>query len=59
MPWEQEISSLLQQAQNIAVRFDMAQPLTDAQKKRARDNISYNATATNISGDDYKITINF
>lgn len=56
MSWEQEISAQLQEAQ-IAVRFDIQQQLTDTEKATARNNISIGATATLISGNDYKITI--
>lgn len=55
--WEQEISELLQELQEISVRYDIEQELTDAEKARARSNISIGATATQVSGDDYKITI--
>ena len=57
--WEQEITQQLQAAQEVAVRFDIPQELTDAQKQTARTNISVTATATNTSGDDYKITMNY
>jgi hypothetical protein len=59
MSWEQEISNKLQEAQSIAVRFDVEQYLTDAQKNTARNNIATTATATNVSGNDYKITFNY
>ena len=57
--WETEITELLQEAQEIAVRFDVAQELTNAQKGTARNNIGINATVTNVSGDDFKITFNY
>lgn len=59
MSWEQEISNKLQEAQNIAVRFDVEQYLTDTQKSTARNNIATTTTATNVSGNDYKITFNY
>lgn len=55
MSWEQEISEELQEVQDVAVRFDIPQELTSTQKTTARTNIDYGATASNISGDDYKI----
>ena len=57
--WEQEITELLQEAQEISVRFDTAQDLTDAQKGTARNNIDATTTATNVSGNDYKITFKY
>ena len=56
--WEQEITQLLQDAQSIAVRFDVKQSLTEEQKARARNNINVNITATQVSGDDYTINFN-
>lgn len=55
--WEQAIAEKLQELNSIAVRFDIEQELTDAEKARARNNISAGATATQVSGDNYKITI--
>lgn len=57
MPWEQEISELLQEAENTPVRFDVQQEQTNAKKQTARTNIGIGASASNISGDDYKITL--
>lgn len=54
-PWEQEITELLQEAQSIAVRFDIKQELTETEQQRAKDNIGIASSATLISGDDYKI----
>jgi len=59
MSWQEDISSKLQQASEIAVRFDMEQELTAAQKQTAKNNVGVDATASNISGDDYKITFNY
>lgn len=59
MPWEQEITQLLQEAQSISVRFDIVQQLTNGEKTRARNNIGVSATATNVSGDDYSINFNY
>ena len=58
MPWEQEIAKELQDVQ-IAVRFDIEQILTDAEKNTARNNIDLKSTATNISDDDYSIVLNY
>ena len=55
--WEQDITELLQELQSMTVRFDIAQELTEEEKARARNNISTGATATQVSGDNYKITI--
>jgi hypothetical protein len=57
MSWEQDISEQLQEVQDVAVRFDIPQELDNTEKARARSNIGIGATATLISGDDYKITI--
>lgn len=57
--WEQEISELLQEAQSIAVRFDVEQDLTETQKGTARENIDITASATNVSGSDYSINFNY
>lgn len=56
--WEQDISELLQEAQSIAVRFDVEQELTVSQQATARHNIGIEATATNVGGNDYKLTLN-
>lgn len=57
--WQEEITELLQEAQDIAVRFDMEQNLTDTQKSTARNNIGITSTATNIQDDEYRITIGY
>jgi hypothetical protein len=57
MSWEQDIAEQLQEVQDVAVRFDIPQELDNTEKARARSNIGIGATATLISGDDYKITI--
>jgi hypothetical protein len=57
MSWEQDISEQLQEVQDVAVRFDIPQELDNTEKATARSNIGIGATATLISGDDYKITI--
>lgn len=57
MSWEQEISELLGMLENAALRFDVTQNLTSAQKNTAKDNIGFEATATQIEGTDYKITM--
>lgn len=59
MGWETDITALLQDAQSIAVRFDVEQELTAEEQQRARNNIDIKATATNVSGEDYKITLNY
>lgn len=59
MSWEQEISEKLQEAQSIAVRFDVKQELTEAQKSTARNNIDTKTTVSQVSGEDYKITFNY
>ena len=55
--WEQEITELLQEAEDAPVRFDVPQEQTNAKKQTARTNIGIGATASNISGNDYKITL--
>lgn len=57
--WTQEIAELLQEAQRIAVQYNIEQTLTETEKQRARNNIDIKATATNVSGNDYKITFNY
>ena len=57
MSWEQDISEKLGELETMAVRFDVDQELSEAQKNRARNNIGVNATATQISGNDYMITL--
>ena len=59
MNWEQEITELLQQAQSIAVRFDVRQELTEAQKSRARNNIGVTVTATEIATNEYRLAFNY
>lgn len=55
--WEAQITNTLTTIQSNSVRYDTTQSLTTAQKSQARSNIGANATVTNISGDDYKVTI--
>ncbi|MBQ1791867.1 MAG: hypothetical protein II008_16945 [Oscillospiraceae bacterium] len=58
MAWEQDISEQLQEVQDTAVRFDIPQDLTNAQKARAKSNIDITgASVTLISGNDYKINL--
>lgn len=57
MSWEQDISQLLQDLEEAAVRFDIEQDLNSTEKQTARTNISFGATATQITGDDYKIVM--
>lgn len=57
MSWEHDITEKLQELQSISVRFDIAQELTEEEKATARNNITIGSSATNISGDNYKITI--
>lgn len=57
MGWEEEIAAMLQEVVSETVRFDIEQPLTEVEKSRARNNIGIVTTATNISGDDYRIEI--
>jgi hypothetical protein len=59
MSWEQEISQKLQEAQNIAIRFDIVQQLTETQKATACANVDATATAAVVSGDDYRITFKY
>lgn len=59
MSWEQEISDLLQQAQSIAVMFNVDQGLSNTQKQTAQNNIGTTTTASVVSGDDYKVTFNY
>lgn len=57
--WEQEITELLQEAQDIAVRFDIEQKLTNNQKQTSRTNIGITASATVIADDDYQISFDY
>lgn len=57
MSWEQEITEQLQEVSDMAVRFDIQQDLTSAEKSQAKSNVGIGATATQISGNDYKITL--
>lgn len=59
MAWEQVITELLQEAQSIAVRADIEQELTETEKQTARNNVDIKTTATNVSGDNYKIIFNY
>lgn len=58
MSWEEDISKKIQQLEEAAVRFDIDQHLNNTQKQTAKNNIEIGSTATLISGDNYKITIN-
>lgn len=55
--WTAQINSTLATIQSNSVRYDTTQSLTTEQKTRARNNIGANVQVTNISGDDYKITM--
>ena len=58
MPWEQDISQLIQTLENtFVVRFDIIQDLNSTEKQTAKTNISFGATATQITGDEYKIVM--
>lgn len=57
MSWEQDISGMLQELKDKPVRYDIDQERSEEDKARARNNISIGATATQISGDDYKIEL--
>ena len=57
MSWEQDVTEQLQEVQSIAVRFDIQQELTSAEKATAKSNIDIGASVTQVSGDDYKITL--
>ena len=57
MSWEQDVSQLLQDLEDAAVRFDIEQDLNSTEKQTAKTNISFGATATQITGDDYKIVM--
>lgn len=59
MSWEQEIAEELQEASDSVVRFDIAQNISAANKATAISNVGIGATATNISGDDYTIVLNY
>lgn len=59
MSWEQQISDLLQEAQSIAVMFNVDQGLSNTQKQTAQNNIGTTTTAAVVSGDDYKVTFNY
>lgn len=53
--WSAQITATLTALENGAVLYSQTQSLSAAQKAQARVNIGANATAVNISGDDYKI----
>lgn len=57
MSWEQQITEQLQEVQNMAVRFDVSQQLTDNEKNVARSNIGIGASVSLISDDEYKIML--
>lgn len=57
MSWEQDISQLLQDLEDAAVRFDIDQDLNSTEKQTARANIGFGASATQVEGNDYKITM--
>lgn len=59
MAWEQDISEALQEVQDVAVRFDIQQSLSNTQKTTAKTNIGISSSATSISGDDYEIVLNY
>ena len=59
MTWEQEISEELQEASDSVVRFDIAQNIPASHKATAIENVGISASATNISGDDYIIVLNY
>ena len=58
MSWEQQISQLLEQLQNMTVRFDIVQQLTEAQKNQAKSNMDIGSSFTSLGGGDYRITLN-
>ena len=49
------IQATLAAIQGNSVRYDTTQSLTTEQKNRAKTNIGAHVSATQISGDDYKI----
>ena len=55
MAWEQDISQLVESLEEAAVRFDIAQGLTGAEKATARDNIGFETTVTLIEDNDHRI----
>ena len=58
MSWQQDISQLLTELEETAVRFDIVQDLTVTQKNTAKTNIGfYGASATQIEADNYKINM--
>jgi hypothetical protein len=57
MSWEQDITQLLQEAQEMAVRFDIEQNLTQQQEETARTNIGYVITTTLIEKNKYKVNL--
>ena len=57
MSWEQDISQLLQELEEAAVRFDIEQELTSVEKSTARTNVGFGASASQIEGTDFKITM--
>ena len=56
MSWEQNIIQQLENLENAAVRFDIQQDLSTAQKTTAKANVGISASATQIEGNDYKLT---
>ena len=58
MSWEEEITQKLLELDNTPiVRVDKQQEITQAQKLIAGANLGITASATLISGDEYKITM--
>ena len=53
--WTAMIQATLTAIQGNSVRYDTTQSLTTEQKNRAKTNIGAHVTATQISGDNYKI----
>lgn len=58
MAWQDDIAQQLEEAQEMFLRYDTEQDLTETEKATARTNIGYTkATVTQISGDDYKLVM--
>lgn len=55
--WSAQITATLTALENGAVLYSQSQSLTTSQKEQARTNIGADASAVNISGDDYKIIV--
>ena len=58
--WQQDINEKLQDLNECCVRADINQGLSSTEKQTARTNIGFTpSSVSNISGDDYKVVVNY